>query len=212
MDLSQIRQSYEAKGLDITGLSKDPFIQFKKWYEEVTEAGFLEPNAMVLSTVTSDGWPKARFVLLKSFNEKGFCFFTNLTSNKAQDLNATAKASLTFPWVSLRRQVNSAGISEKLTDEEINSYWETRPRGSQIGAWASDQSSVLYKTEDLYDSIDKFKYKFSNEKKIPRPDYWSGWRIKPIEIEFWLDGENRIHERLKYFKKNNNWKKKLLSP
>ena len=120
MDLSQIRQSYEAKGLDITDLSKDPFIQFKKWYEEVTEAGFLEPNAMVLSTVTSDGWPKARFVLLKSFNEKGFCFFTNLTSNKAQDLNATAKASLTFPWVSLRRQVNIAGISEKLTDEEIN--------------------------------------------------------------------------------------------
>lgn len=211
MDLSEIRQTYETKGLDLPDLSPNPTTQFQTWYEEVTKAGYLEPNAMVLSTTTSEGWPRARIVLLKTFNDDGFCFFTNLTSDKASDLAATVNASLTFPWVSLRRQVNIFGRSKQLTPEEVDTYWLTRPRGSQIGAWASNQSSVIPNREYLDD-----RFKFEEERwegqLIERPSHWGGFRIVPERFEFWQGRLNRLHDRLCYRRIENDWVIERLSP
>lgn len=211
MDLSEIRQTYETKGLDLSDLSPNPLTQFKNWYEEVTQAGYLEPNAMVLSTTTADGWPRSRVVLLKAFNDNGFSFFTNLTSDKASDLKATGKASLTFPWISLRRQVNIIGESKQLSSEEVDSYWLTRPRGSQIGAWASHQSAVIPDREHLDDRF-KFEEERWAEQDIKRPNYWGGFRIIPERFEFWQGRPNRLHDRLCYRRIKEDWLIERLSP
>ena len=152
-------------------------------------------------------------VLLKDFNDKGFVFFTNLKSKKSEDLKCNPNASMCFHWKSLLRQIRIVGKINIVSNLEADVYYESRAYGSRIGAWASKQSTILRNRNDLYRSIDEFKKKFPDQKKVPRPDYWSGWNLSPNEIEFWLDGENRIHQRLKYFKVNNNvWKKALLSP
>ena len=151
-------------------------------------------------------------VLLKDFDKNGFVFYTNLNSDKSKAIKNSSKISMCFHWKSLQRQIRIIGIATKVTKKEADAYYNSRAYGSRIGAWASKQSSILKKRQDLYKSIEEFKKKFPNKNKIPRPEYWSGWRIKPKEIEFWLDGQNRIHERLKYIKKNKKWKKVLLSP
>ena len=200
-------------GLNLCFKDEDnPIILFKEWFEEARVSEINDPNAFTLGVIDSNNYPSTRIVLLKNFDDSGFVFYTNLNSDKSKSIKKISNVSMCFHWKSLLRQIRILGSASKVSDIEADEYFQSRAHGSKIGAWASDQSSILYKREDLYDSINKFKNKFINEKKIPRPDYWSGWRIKPIEIEFWLDGENRIHERLKYFKKNNNWKKKLLSP
>ena len=150
-------------------------------------------------------------VLLKDFDKNGFVFYTNLNSDKSKAIKNSSKISMCFHWKSLQRQIRIIGIATKVTKKEADAYYNSRAYGSRIGAWASKQSSILKKRQDLYKSIEEFKKKFPNKNKIPRPEYWSGWRIKPKEIEFWLDGQNRIHERLKYIKKK-KWKKVLLSP
>ena len=143
MDLSGVREAYETGGFDEADLADDPFAQFQRWFGEVEAAGYWEPNAMVLSTVTADGWPSARNVLLKKVDADGFVLFTNYTSDKAVEMDVSGRAALTFSWTELRRQVRVTGTAERLAQAESDTYWATRPRGSQLGAWASDQSAVV---------------------------------------------------------------------
>ena len=200
-------------GLNICFKDEDnPIILFKEWFEEAKKSEINDPNAFALGTINNNGYPSLRMVLLKGYNDDGFVFYTNFNSDKSKAIKKDPKISMCFHWKSLLRQVRIIGLASKVSDKEADEYFNTRPYDSRISAWASDQSSVLNNREDLLKSIEKYKEKFSNEKKVPRPKHWSGWRLRPEEIEFWLDGENRIHERLKYIKNKNFWEKVLLSP
>ena len=190
----------------------NPILLFREWFEEAKKTEINDPNAVALGTINSKGYPTVRMVLLKSFGDNGFVFYTNLNSEKSKAINSSPKISMCFHWKSLLRQVRILGIASKVSDKEADEYFNSRSYGSRIVAWASAQSSILEKRENLYLSIKKFREKFPNENNVPRPDFWSGWRLNPSEIEFWLDGENRVHERLKYIKNNNLWDKVLLSP
>ena len=200
-------------GLNLCFKEEDnPISLFKEWFNEAKKTEINDPNAVALGTTSTDGYPTVRMVLLKNFNNDGFVFYTNLKSEKSKAINISPKISMCFHWKSLLRQVRIIGLASKVSDSVADEYFNSRSYGSRIGAWSSAQSSVLNKREDLYYLIKKFKEKFPDENNIPRPDFWSGWKLNPTEIEFWLDGENRIHERLKYIKKKNLWEKVLLSP
>ena len=190
----------------------NPINLFREWFNDAKKSEINDPNAVALGTVDYKGYPSVRMVLLKDYNDDGFVFYTNFNSDKSKAINLNPKISMCFHWKSLLRQVRILGHASKVSDKESDDYFSSRDYGSKIGAWASDQSSVLNKRQDLIDSIKKYKDKFPKSKNVPRPKHWSGWRLKPDEIEFWLDGENRIHERLKYIKKETNWNKVLLSP
>ena len=191
----------------------DPIELFKKWMSEAEKSEVNDPNALSLSTVSSTNEPSVRIVLLKGLNQKGFVFYTNLNSRKSTEINFNQKASMCFHWKSLLRQVRVTGELSNVSDKDADNYYNSRSYGSRIGAWASNQSSILKTRDDLLKSIEKFKKKYPNEKNIPRPKHWSGWNLYPSEIEFWLDGKDRIHERLRYNRKENNkWEKNLLSP
>jgi len=201
-------------GLDkCFGELDDPFKLFEEWFNKAKETEINDPNALALATADENGAPSVRMVLLKDFSEKGFVFYTNLESKKSGDIKNNPNVSMCFHWKSLLRQIRIVGIISSVSNEEADNYYNSRAYGSRIGAWASKQSTVLKNRDELYKSIDNFKKKFPDEKNVPRPNYWSGWILSPNEIEFWLDGDNRIHQRLKYIKSNdNNWKKVLLSP
>ena len=191
---------------------KDPIKLFSEWFEEAKKSEINVPNAFALGTAGKNGFPTVRIILLKDFNKDGFVFYTNLKSSKSIAINENSKISMCFHWKSLLRQVRIVGSATQVTDKEADEYYNSRSYDSRIGAWASDQSSILNKRDDLIESINKYKTKFSKDEKIPRPSHWSGWRLNPIEIEFWLDGKYRIHERLKYYKNQNLWEKVLLNP
>ena len=191
---------------------KDPINLFSEWFEEAKKSEINDANAFSLGTTDKNGFPTVRIILLKDFNKDGFVFYTNLKSSKSIAINENSKISMCFHWKSLLRQVRIVGLATQVTDKEADEYYNSRPYDSRIGAWASDQSSILNKRDDLIESINKYKAKFSEDENIPRPSYWSGWRLTPIEIEFWLDGKYRIHERLKYYKNKNLWEKVLLNP
>ena len=201
-------------GIDLCFKDLDnPMDLFEYWFNEAKKTEINDPNALALATVGKNGIPSVRMVLLKDFNEKGFVFYTNLNSRKSNEIKSNPNASMCFHWKSLLRQVRITGKLSNVSDAEADSYFNSRSFGSRIGAWASNQSSVLESREELIESIEKFKKKYSNEKNIPRPKHWSGWNLNPIEIEFWLDGKDRIHERLLYSRVDNNkWEKNLLSP
>ena len=200
-------------GLNLCFKEEDnPISLFKEWFNEAKKTEINDPNAVALGTTSINGYPAVRMVLLKNFDDEGFVFYTNLNSEKSKAINISPKISMCFHWKSLLRQIRIIGLASKVSDLEADEYFNSRSYGSRIGAWSSAQSSVLYKRDDLHFSIKKFKEKFPDENNVPRPDFWSGWKLKPLEIEFWLDGENRIHERLKYIKKKNLWEKVLLSP
>ena len=191
----------------------NPIELFEEWFNEAKKSEINDPNALALATVGKNGIPSVRMVLLKGFSNKGFIFYTNLNSRKSNEIKSNPNASMCFHWKSLLRQIRIVGKLSNVLDTEADNYYESRSYGSRIGAWASNQSSVLNSREELLKSIKLFKKKYPDEKKVPRPKHWSGWILDPHEIEFWLDGEDRIHERLKYIKKENNeWEKKLLSP
>tara|TARA_Y100000590_G_scaffold336808_1_gene383563 strand:- start:66 stop:689 length:624 start_codon:yes stop_codon:yes gene_type:complete len=190
----------------------NPINLFRDWFNEAKKSEINDPNAVALGTTDHNGFPSVRMVLLKDFNDDGFIFYTNFNSSKSIAIKQDPKISMCFHWKTLLRQVRIIGLASKVSDKEADDYFNSRSYGSRIGAWASNQSSVLKSREDLLISIDKYKKKFPYDNKVPRPPHWSGWRLRPKEIEFWLDGENRIHERLKYIKKNNIWEKILLSP
>ena len=191
----------------------DPIELFGEWFNEAKKTEINDPNAVALATADNKGLPSVRMVLLKDYDKNGFVFYTNLNSKKSLDLKENPSASLCFHWKSLLRQIRLTGAVSKVSEEEADKYYKTRSYNSRIGAWASQQSEVLKNREQLNDLIDEFKKKYSDENNVPRPDYWSGWNLNPDSIEFWLDGEHRIHQRLKYIKKdNNNWNKILLNP
>ena len=191
----------------------DPIILFKEWFNEAKKTEINDPNAVALATADKKGFPDARMVLLKNFSSKGFVFYTNFNSKKSSDLKDNPNAALCFHWKSLLRQIRISGKILKVSDKEADEYYATRSYGSKIGAWASNQSSILKNRDELYKSIKDYKKKYQDENNVPRPDYWSGWNLNPNIIEFWLDGEDRIHQRLKYIKKDNgNWDKFLLNP
>ena len=191
----------------------DPFKLFEKWFDEAKKKEINDPNALALGTASKTGIPSVRMVLLKSFDNNGFVFYTNLNSQKGNELRDNPNATMCFHWKSLLRQIRITGTLKLVADKTADEYYNTRAYESRIGAWASKQSSILKNREELLDSLEIYKKKYKDKDNVPRPDHWSGWNLKPSSIEFWLDGDNRIHERLKYsLDKNNNWVKKLLSP
>mgnify|MGYP001377547860 CR=1 FL=1 len=201
-------------GLDKCFLDLDnPFELFERWFEEAKKKEINDPNALALGTANKEGIPSVRMVLLKNFSENGFIFYTNLNSQKGNELKENPNASMCFHWKSLLRQIRIVGTLKQVDDKTADEYYNSRSYESRIGAWASKQSSVLKKREELLNLIEDFKKKYQDERNVPRPSHWSGWNLKPDSIEFWLDGENRIHERLKYnLDKKNNWNKSLLNP
>ena len=190
----------------------NPINLFTEWFNEAKKSEINDPNAVALGTVDSKGHPSVRMVLLKSFDNSGFVFYTNLNSVKSKAIKDNPNVSMCFHWKSLLRQIRIIGKATNVSDQEADEYYNSRSYGSRIGAWASKQSSILNSREELNNEIKVYKSKFPNSDKVPRPSHWSGWRVNPSEIEFRLDGDNRIHERLKYIKINESWKKVLLNP
>lgn len=209
---SQLRDKLMSEGLESSSLHSDPIKQFESWYSEISETDLPESSAMILATVDKEGQPLQRTVLLKSFDEEGFIFFTNYSSRKAQHIAENNKVSLLFPWHSMGRQVKINGTAEKISTAKSLKYFLSRPRGSQIGAWASDQSSVV-KNRALLDGLfNEIKQKFS-EGKIPLPSFWGGYCIKPTMIEFWQARDSRLHDRFSYTQNDKNeWSHERLAP
>ncbi len=191
---------------------ENPIELFKEWFNEAKKTEVNDPNVFTLATADINGIPSARMILLKDYSENGFVFYTNLNSKKSSDLKENPNASLCFHWKSLLRQIRISGKISKVSVKESDEYYKTRPYDSKISAWASKQSSILKNREELNKLIGDFKKKYPNENDVPRPDYWSGWNLDPTSLEFWLDGKNRIHQRLKYIKNDNSWEKILLNP
>ena len=192
---------------------ENPIDLFGEWFAEAKKTEINDPNAFALATANKNGIPSVRMVLLKDYSKNGFVFYTNLDSKKSSDVKSNPNASICFHWKSLLRQIRVTGQISKVSDKEADDYYNTRDYGSKIGAWASKQSSILKSRDELYKTIENYKKKYLDEKNVPRPNYWSGWNLNPYQVEFWLDGKNRIHQRLRYTKKENgNWNKSLLSP
>ena len=190
----------------------NPIDLFKIWFDKAKESEVNDPNAVAVATADENNQPNVRMVLLKGLSNKGFVFYTNFNSKKGSELKKNKKASLCFHWKSLRRQVRVIGNVEEVSSSEADEYYNSRPYKNKIGAWASSQSEILDKRETFLEKIEEFEKKYPEQKIVPRPPQWSGWRILPNEIEFWLDGEGRIHERLVYKKNSGKWDKKLLYP
>ena len=191
----------------------DPIQLFKIWMDEAKKLELNDPNALSLATSNKNNLPSVRIVLLKEFNQNGFVFYTNLNSQKGNELKENPNAAMCFHWKSLLRQVRISGTITKVEDKVADQYYNSRGYDSRIGAWASKQSKELHNRDELTKSIKEYKQKFNDENNVPRPNHWSGWNLSPSSIEFWLDVDNRIHERLKYTKDSSGkWIKSLLSP
>lgn len=210
MDLARMRLEYETAGITPADLADDPFTQFDGWFQDAIDAELYEPNAMVVSTVDGDGQPWSRFVLLKGVSERGFEFYTNYESNKSEDLSHQPVAALTFGWLGLHRQVNVAGTVERVEDTESDAYWNVRTRGSQLGAWASAQSSEIGDRSELMDTYRAAEERFADD--VPRPPNWGGWRVVPHTVEFWQGRQNRLHDRLRFRLTEGAWELVRLSP
>jgi len=191
---------------------KDPLELFKIWMSEAEKKEINDPNALSLATSNKNSEPSVRMVLLKGLNKKGFVFYTNLNSPKSHDLKSNPKAAMCFHWKSLQRQVRISGSITQVLNEDADIYFNSRPYESRIGAWASDQSKTMNERKEFLKKIEEFKIKYKDEKNLPRPNHWSGWCLNPSSIEFWLGDQFRIHERLKYIKILNDWKKEILYP
>ena len=206
-----IRQGYNNNGLSKEDLHADPIVQFETWFEQVKEAEPI-PTAMSLSTVNNNGEPTLRTVLLKLFDKKGLVFFTNYKSRKADHIADNSNVAVLFNWVALERQISINGVAEKIKTRESITYFKSRPRGSQIGAWVSDQSSILSSREILEMKLDEIERKFSGV-EVPLPDFWGGFRIKPKTFEFWQGRPNRLHDRFVYSRQSNeSWKIDRIAP
>jgi pyridoxamine 5'-phosphate oxidase len=208
MNLTDLRLSYTREGLTETEASADPFEQFALWFEQARRSGNPEPNAMALATASAAGVPSIRMVLLKGFDRSGFVWYTNYESRKAADLAENPRASLLFYWPELERQVRVGGVAGKVSTEESEAYFHSRPRGHQVGAWASRQSTVIPDRHTLERNIPAFP----DDQPIPLPPFWGGYRLTPDTFEFWQGRPNRLHDRLEYVRETDDWMLRRLSP
>jgi pyridoxamine 5'-phosphate oxidase len=211
MSLQDNRREYDYGKLSRESLLDNPFAQFKLWMAQAIEADIQDPTAMSVATVNAEGKPWQRMVLLKDFDERGFVFYTNLGSRKAAEIKGNAQVSLHFPWLQLDRQVIVGGCAERLSTVDVLKYFLSRPKGSQLAAWASKQSSRVNSRQALETQFERVKEKFSNG-EIPLPDFWGGYLVVPQEIEFWQGGENRLHDRFCFKRENDQWDIARLSP
>ncbi len=209
-DVAELRRNYTRDGLRRNSLDPDPVGQFRRWFADAVAAELVEPNAMVLST-TDGRRPSSRTVLLKAYDERGFVFFTNYESRKARDIAAQAEVSLLFPWYPLERQVGLLGKAERISTAESLAYFASRPHGSRLGAWVSQQSTVITSRKLLEMKWEEVKRKFS-EGEVPLPSFWGGFRVVPVEFEFWQGRENRLHDRFRYVRNGDGWTVERLAP
>ncbi len=210
-NLSELRREYAIGGLDESDLLDEPVAMFRHWMRDAVTAGLHEPNGMVVSTVSADGVPSSRMVLLKAIDERGFTFFTNYSSRKGRDLSARPRCALLFPWHPLERQVRIEGTAVRLTAEENDAYFSTRPRASQLGAWASPQSQVVPDRAALDRAYDEQAARFGDG-IIPTPPHWGGYRVTPEAVEFWQGRRGRMHDRLRYRRTPTGWVIERLAP
>jgi pyridoxamine 5'-phosphate oxidase len=197
-DLAALRREYGDRGLDVPDLAPDPISMFRRWFDDTVAADLHEPNAMVMGTVSPAGRPSSRTVLLKGVDERGFVFFTNYESRKAADIAANPHVSLLFPWHDLQRQVRVEGMASKVSTEESEAYFASRPRESQLGAWASPQSRVVASRSALDERYGGVLAQFAEVDAVPLPPFWGGFRVEPSSVEFWQGRKGRLHDRLRY--------------
>lgn len=210
-DLHDMRREFRGEGLRREDLDDDPFVQFQRWFTEACERIRLDPNAVTLATVDPEGAPAARTVLLKYFDRSGFVFFTNLGSRKASHIENNAHVALLFWWPELERQVEINGRAERISQAESAKYFLTRPRGSQLGAWVSQQSQVITSRKALEMKLDEVKRKFAN-REVPLPSFWGGFRVVPRALEFWQGQPSRLHDRFRYVRDEDGWRIERLQP
>ncbi|MET7505690.1 pyridoxamine 5'-phosphate oxidase [Streptomyces albidoflavus] len=209
-----MRKQYRREGLDASALAAEPMEQFAHWFAEAARDGLYEPNAMIVSTAGADGAPDSRTVLLKQYDRRGFVFYTNYASQKGIDLDVNPQVALLFPWHPLARQVRVTGTAEKVPREETAAYFRTRPHGSRIGAWASDQSAVVPGRATLDRAYADLAARHPEGEEVPVPPHWGGYRVTPRTVEFWQGRENRLHDRLRYVRSGDGegWRVERLAP
>ncbi len=211
-ELGKLRRDYAREGLHESDTDANPIIQFQTWFDQALAADLPDANAMTLATVNAEGKPSARIVLLKEVDDHGFVFYTNYNSRKAQELAVNPWAALVFWWAPLERQVRIEGEVEKVSTQESEAYFASRPFGSQLGAWASNQSEVIASREELEAKMRELEQKYDNQ-TVPKPPHWGGYRLIPTEIEFWQGRPNRLHDRLRYRQQSNGgWLQERLAP
>jgi len=210
--IADLRRDYALASLDVADVVADPIQQFTRWFTNATDAAIIEPNAMTLATVGADGLPDARIVLLKGVDSRGFTFFTDYRSQKGRDLLVHPQAALVFFWQELERQVRIRGTVMKLDTPESAAYYESRPRGSRIGAWASEQSSVIADRSALEERVQAVEAQYADDAAPPLPPHWGGFLVAPMEVEFWQGRRSRLHDRLRYRRSVHGWAVERLSP
>jgi pyridoxamine 5'-phosphate oxidase len=210
-EVAALRKEYTRAGLDKADMDPDPVAQFRVWFEKVIDADLHEPNAMILATATTEGKPSARTVLLKGYDERGFVFYTSYEGRKAGELEVNPMCALLFYWGELERQVRIEGRASRLSSEESDAYFASRPRGSRLGAWASEQSLPVEDRSVLEERVRALEKEYEG-REIPRPPFWGGYRVEPDTIEFWQGRENRLHDRIVYHRSGRGWKIVRLQP
>lgn len=211
-DIAAIREDYTKGSLSEKEVDRNPIQQFLGWFDQAIRAEVKEPNAMVLSTISTEGFPSSRVVLMKDIKDAGISFFTNYESSKSIEIADNPRVSVLFFWAELQRQVRIEAIAEKLEDDESTEYFQSRPKGSQIGAWASPQSRVIQDRKVLEDRVSLFEEKFKDINPLPRPDYWGGFLLRPVKFEFWQGRASRLHDRIEYLFQDGEWKINRLAP
>lgn len=209
--IDHIRESYTKGILHRSGMDRNPLVQFSGWMEQAVNAGVPEPTAVVVSTTGADGFPQSRVVLLKSFDENGYVFYTNYLSQKGKALNQDPRAALLFFWPELQRQVRITGTVSLTSEEEATAYFNSRPEQSRLGTWASEQSREIPSRACLEKRFEEYASQYANG-AVPKPPHWGGFRVAPVRYEFWQGRENRLHDRLVYQSQNNEWKITRLAP